>query len=73
MAQKYLEIIPDSAGHTYFGGDSMSETEIKLGDASYQLSRVFIGPRTATELLIDHVVDRAQEEPAVDVTNIPAV
>ena len=51
----------------------MSETEIKLGDASYQLSRVFIGSRTATELLIDHVVDRAQGEPSVDVTKIPAV
>ena len=73
MARKHLEIIPDSAGHTCVGGDVMSEIEIKLGDASYQLSRVFIGSRTATELLIDHVVNRAQEEPAVDVTKIPAV
>lgn len=51
----------------------MHEVEIKLGDVSYQLSRVFIGSRTATELLIDHVVDRAREDVAVDVTEKAAV
>ena len=66
-------IIIDPFGKTFPGGVCMENTEIKLGDVSYQLSRVFIGSRTATELLIDHVVNRAQEEPAVDVTKIPAV
>ena len=44
----------------------MKKTEIKLGDVSYQLSRVFIGSQTATALLIDHVLDRVREETAVD-------
>lgn len=67
------QIIFDPLGQTFPGGDQMSKTEIKLGDVSYQLSRVFIGSRTATELLIDHVVDRAREDVAVDVTEMAAV
>ena len=45
----------------------------RQGDVNYELTRVFSGSRTATELLIDHVVDRVREETAVDVTDIPAV
>ena len=66
-------IIFAPSGETFPGGDRMAETEVVLGGVSYQLSRVFIGSRTANELLLDHVVDRAQAEPAVDVTKIPAV
>lgn len=73
MVQRHLEIIPDSVGHTCVGGDAMSETEIKLGDVTYQLSRVFIGSRTVTELLTDHMVGRTWEDVDVDVTKIPAV
>lgn len=51
----------------------MDKNEVKLGDVTYQLSRVFIGTRTATELLIDAVIDRAREEVAVDVIEKPAV
>lgn len=51
----------------------MTEIEIKLGDVSYQLSRVFIGSRTANELLIDAVVERAKADVAVDAREIPAV
>ena len=70
---KHRRIIIDPSGKTFPGGECMAKTEIKLGDVSYQLSRVFIGSRTATELLIDHVVDRAREDVAVDVTEKPAV
>ena len=38
----------------------------RFGDVSYQLSRVFLGSRTANELLIDAVVERARAENAVD-------
>lgn len=51
----------------------MEKTEIKLGDVTYHVSRTFIGSRTATELLIDHVVEQAREDVAVDVTEKTAV
>lgn len=51
----------------------MAKSEIKLGDVTYQLSRVFVGSRTATELLTDRVVEQAREETAVDVTEKAAV
>lgn len=51
----------------------MSETEVKLSDVTYQLSRVFVGSRSVNELLIDAVVERAREDVAVDVTEKPAV
>lgn len=44
----------------------MKEREVKLGNVTYQLSRVFIGSRTASELLIDAVIDRARGEVTVD-------
>ena len=66
-------IIIDPFGKTFPGGECMAKIEIKLGDVSYQLSRVFIGSRTASELLIDHVVDRVREDVAVDAAEKPAV
>ena len=66
-------IILDPTGNTFTGRDRMDKNEVKLGDVTYQLSRVFIGSRTATELLIDHVVEQAREDVAVDVQEIPAV
>ena len=51
----------------------MKKTEIKLGDVTYHVSRKFIGSRTAAELLIDRVVERAREETGVDVTEKAAV
>ena len=62
-----------SLGAPLYWRDGMEMTEIKLGDVTYQLSRVFIGSRTASELLIDAVVDRAREDVAVDVIEKPAV
>ena len=53
--------------------DVMEKTETKIGGVTYYVSRTFIGSRTATELLIDHVVDRAREDVAVDVIEKPAV
>ena len=40
----------------------MEKTEIKLGNVTYQLRRVFVGEKTATDLLIDAVANRAREE-----------
>ena len=51
----------------------MSEKAIQIGHVTYQLSRVFVGSKTATELLINAVVDREREESAVDVNGKPAV
>ena len=51
----------------------MKKTEMKLGDVTYQLSRVFIGQKTAAELLIDAVVERAKADVAFDVTEKTAV
>lgn len=51
----------------------MAEKEVKLGDVTYKLSRVFIGSRTATELLTDRVVEQAREDVAVDLKEQTAV
>ena len=44
----------------------MERKEIQIGVVTYQLSRVFVGSKTATELMIDAVVDHAREESSVD-------
>ena len=51
----------------------METNEIRLGDVTYQLSRAFIGSKTASELLIDHIVSQSREEYAVDLLKKPAV
>ena len=51
----------------------MEINEIQLGDVTYQLSRAFIGSKTASELLIDRIVNQAREETAVDALRKPAV
>ena len=51
----------------------MKKSEIKLGDVTYQLSRVFAGSKTAAELLVDAVADRVREETAFDVSKKSAV
>lgn len=51
----------------------MAKNEVKIGDVTYQLNRVFAGSQTVTEVMIDAVVDRAREESAVDVPENPAV
>ena len=51
----------------------MEKHEIQLGDVTYQLSRIFLGSQTATELLIDAVVERAMVENSVDGVERPAV
>ena len=51
----------------------MERKEIQLGGVTYQLSRVFVGNKTATELLIDAVVGRVREEVAVDMIENSAV
>ena len=71
MAQS--KIIFDISGKTAPGGEKMEVTEIQMGDATYQLSRIFVGSRTVSELLVDAVVDRARAEIAVDASEKPAV
>lgn len=51
----------------------MSETEVRLGDVTYLVRRIFLGSQTAAELLIDSVVDRTKAENAVDGAERPAV
>ena len=51
----------------------MKRTEIRLDDVTYQVSRVFIGSNTVSEVLINHILDRAGEESAVDVSEKSAV
>ena len=60
-------------GAPLYWRDGMEMQEIKLGEVTYHVSRTFIGLRTATELLIDHVVEQAREDVAIDVTEKPAV
>ena len=70
---KHRRIIIDPSGKTFPGGECMAKIEIKLGEVTYHVSRTFIGSRTASELLIDHVVEQAREDVAVDVTEKAAV
>lgn len=51
----------------------MEQKEIQIGNVTYQLSRVFMGSQTATELLINAVVERAREEVPVDASKQLAV
>lgn len=51
----------------------MEQKEIQIDNVTYQLSRVFVGSQTATELLINAVVDRAREEVPVDASQHLAV
>lgn len=40
--------------------------EIKVGDATYLLNRVFIGSRPISEVLADNILSKVREETAVD-------
>lgn len=51
----------------------MKTSEIRLGDVTYQLSRVFAGSKTAAELLADAVLERVREETAFDASRKSAV
>lgn len=45
----------------------MNRTEVQIGSATYYVSRVFVGSKTATELLANSIVDRARQERDIDV------
>ena len=51
----------------------MENNEVRLGDVTYQLSRAFVGSKTASELLVDHIVSQIREDSAVDLLKKPAV
>lgn len=48
------------------GGEAMRQTEITLGEATYQVSRVFAGQRPLSELVAECLARRATEDPAFD-------
>jgi hypothetical protein len=52
-------IHPDYPGQTEPGGEHMEYQEITLGQVTYEISRVYIGDHTATELLLDRLTQNA--------------
>ena len=44
----------------------MEHAEITLGEATYQISRVYAGSRPAAELVAERLARRLAEEPAFD-------
>lgn len=48
------------------GGEAMRQTDITLGEATYQVSRVFAGQRPLSELVAERLARRAAEDPAFD-------
>lgn len=50
----------------------MEQTEVTLGEATYTVSRVYVGPRTVDELLLDRLTGQVENSPFDGDTN-PAV
>ncbi len=44
----------------------MEQQEITLGQVTYQISRVYVGNRSASELLAERLVKRLAENPPFD-------
>ena len=48
------------------GGEYMEQQEITLGQATYEVSRVYAGTRPASELVAERLVKRLAENPPFD-------
>jgi len=57
---------PTATGHTNPGGEHMNETEISLGQVTYEISRVYTGDRTASQLVTEQLSQRILETSAFD-------
>ena len=51
----------------------MEQQEITLGQATYQVSRVYTGTRPASELVAERLVKRLSENPPFDEGHTEAV
>lgn len=51
----------------------MEQQEITLGQATYQVSRVYAGTRPASELVAERLVKRLEENPPFDEGHIEVV
>ena len=60
-------------GQTTSGGEYMEPQEITLGQVTYQVSRVYAGDRSASELVADRLVKRLSENPPFDEGHIKVV
>ena len=48
------------------GGEAMQKSEIKLGEATYEVSRVFSGTRSASDLIVDRLVEQFSQNLSFD-------
>ena len=55
-----------ATGHTNPGGEHMNETEITFGLVTYEISRVYTGDRTASQLVAEQLSQRILEISAFD-------
>ena len=55
------------------GGECMEQQEITLGQATYEVSRVYAGTRPASELVAERLVKRLAENPPFDEGRIEVV
>ena len=53
-------------GQTMPGGECMEQQEIALGQATYQVSRVYVGTRPASELVAERLAKQISENPPFD-------
>ena len=53
-------------GQTMPGGECMEQQEITLGQATYQVSRVYAGTRPASELVVERLAKQISENPPFD-------
>ena len=55
-----------ATGHTNPGGEHMNETEITFGPVTYEISRVYTGEHTASQLVAEQLSQRILETSAFD-------
>lgn len=51
----------------------MEQSELILGEATYQISRIYTGSRPAAELVAEQLVKRLSENPPFDEKHTKAV
>lgn len=53
-------------GQTTPGGEQMEQQEIKLGQVTYQVSRIYTGNCQASDLITERLTKRFSENPPFD-------
>ena len=54
------------AANNNAGGETMQETEFKIGEVTYEVTRVFSGEKSMGELIADRLVESYSENPTFD-------